>query len=133
MLKEMLRCLACVVFVLLAAGCQQEGERVLGPVRAQELIRENTGRSDFIILDVRTPEEYGRGHVPGAMLMDMYSRDFKVRLGELDRGATVLVYCAVGGRSMWARQLGESMGFTHMLDMQGGFQAWVAAGLPVEK
>lgn len=122
-----------VGFVLLGAGCQQEQGSVFGPEQARQLILDRQGQAGFVVLDVRTEDEFRRGHLPGAVLMDLYSRDFKSRLGQLDRSATVLVYCAVGGRSMWVQHLGQSMGFTRMYDLQGGFQAWANAGLPVEK
>ena len=46
---------------------------------------------------------------------------------------TYIVYCQTGVRSDMARKIMEELGFKHVINMTGGYTAWVAAGLPVEK
>jgi rhodanese-related sulfurtransferase len=61
--------------------------------------------------------------IPLARLLDEY--------GELDPEESTIVYCAGGYRSSIAASLLRSKGFTHVADLQGGYGAWAAAGLPV--
>jgi rhodanese-related sulfurtransferase len=67
----------------------------------------------------------GARSLPVATLLD--------RLDELDRERPTVVYCAVGYRSSAAASLLRAHGFTEVADIQGGFDAWRAAGLPVER
>ena len=85
-----------------------------------------------IVLDVRTPEEYGDGHVEAAMSLNFYDDDFADRLAELDPGRRYLVYCRTGGRSTKTLDLLKKLGFQHVAHLDGGFQAWRDAGLPIE-
>ncbi|GAB6909867.1 Sulfurtransferase [Desulfosarcina cetonica] len=77
---------------------------------------------DVTILDVRQPKEYEAGHIPGAVLAPL--PDLTDYLPKLDKTKPVLVYCAVGGRSRVAAQLLSGQGFTNILNMAGGFNAW---------
>jgi hydroxyacylglutathione hydrolase len=82
------------------------------------------------IVDVRGPGEQESGVIPGARRLPL------ARLlehhGELDSSAFTVVYCAGGYRSSIAASLLRSLGFRRVADLQGGFDAWAAAGLPVE-
>jgi hydroxyacylglutathione hydrolase len=82
------------------------------------------------VVDVRNPGELEAGVVPGARTIPMPR--LLDRLGELDPGLPTVVYCAGGYRSSIAASLLRSKGFTKVADVQGGFEAWRAAGLPVE-
>jgi phage shock protein E len=83
------------------------------------------------ILDVRTQEEFDAGHLAGAQQLDFYAPDFTDRLAELDRDATWVVYCHSGNRSGQATATMADLGFTSVVDVDGGITAWEAAGLPV--
>ncbi|MCJ7420957.1 rhodanese-like domain-containing protein [Sphingomicrobium astaxanthinifaciens] len=77
-------------------------------------------------IDVRTPEEWAEGHVPGARLMPLGQFDPAALDGEL-----VVLYCRSGRRSLEAAtMLAEHRGET-VAHMDGGFNAWKDAGLPV--
>ncbi len=82
-----------------------------------------TGSSEEITtLDVRQPNEYEKGHIPGAKLIPL--PDLNNRLGEIDPNKPVMVYCAIGGRSRVAAQMLAGMGFKEVLNLSGGFKAW---------
>lgn len=90
-------------------------------------------KTNHVVLDVRTPEEFNAGHVPHAVNLNLQSPDFAKSIAGLDKGKTYLVHCARGRRSAAAvEQLGKA-GITNVLDFTGGFAAWQAAGKPVEK
>lgn len=76
----------------------------------------------FTLLDVRQPNEYESGHIPGAKLIPL--PDLTDRLAEIDPQKPALVYCAVGGRSRVAAQMLSGKGFQTVYNLSGGFKAW---------
>ncbi len=87
-------------------------------------------RGDIQVIDVREPNEYREGHVPGAKLMPVNS--VLARIKELNHDQDVLFVCAVGQRSALACEMAAAMGLERLYNMEGGTQAWAEAGLPVE-
>jgi Rhodanese-related sulfurtransferase len=98
---------------------------------AKALIDRNAVSADFIILDVRTPSEYAQGHIPGALNLDYYA-SFEASLSAFDKTKTYLVYCRTGNRSASAARLMLDNGFAAIYNMQGGINAWISGGLPLE-
>ena len=76
----------------------------------------------YTLLDVRQPGEYEGEHIPGAKLVPLPA--LKDGLRQLDSQKPVLVYCAVGGRSLAAAQLLSGFGFQEVYNLQGGIKAW---------
>ncbi|MBK0402634.1 rhodanese-like domain-containing protein [Adhaeribacter sp. BT258] len=87
---------------------------------------------ELVILDVRTPEEFTKGHLKNATLLNKYEPDFEARIKTLDREKPYLVYCASGGRSGETKALMQTLGFKKVYDAKG-FEDLKAAGLPVEQ
>lgn len=85
------------------------------------------------VLDIRTAPEVAQARIPGAVNIDLFSPDFAQRIAELDLDATYLLYCRSGNRTAAARQLMSQLGFTDVVDVQGGIIAWANAGLPLER
>lgn len=77
------------------------------------------------LLDCRTPEEVSRGALPGATNIDLRSADFENKVSELNKENPVYVYCQVGGRSAKAAEKLKDLGFTKVVDMKGGYQAYL--------
>ncbi|HYE32306.1 MAG TPA: ThuA domain-containing protein [Methylomirabilota bacterium] len=86
-----------------------------------------------VLLDVRTPEEFAAGHIPGATNIDIRGKDFASKIKALDPTKEYLVYCAGGVRSAKACEQMEKLKFTNVLDLGPGFNGWSQAGKPVEK
>jgi len=82
-----------------------------------------------VILDVRTQREYEYGHLEGAILMDIYSRDFKDKINQLDKGKKYFVYCKTGIRSRNAVSYMRQNGFKEVCDLQGGINYLARAGV----
>lgn len=74
------------------------------------------------ILDVRQPQEYQQGHIPGAKLIPL--AQLGDRLDEIDPNKPTVVYCAVGGRSRVAAQMLSGKGFDQVFNLSGGIKAW---------
>lgn len=119
------------IMLVFAAGCQAQDTRVLEPDAAAELMRGNRSNPGFVILDVRTPEEFRQGYIEGAVLLDYYSPDFRDRFAALDRDATIIMYCRSGNRSSHVLGLADKLGFRQVYDLRGGIVAWKKAGLPL--
>ena len=86
-----------------------------------------------MVLDVRTPEEFSAGHVPGAVNMSIADPAFRKKLDALDKSKTYLVHCAKGIRSNRACNMMSSLGLSGLYDYKGGFDDWKKLGKPVEK
>jgi phage shock protein E len=84
-------------------------------------------------IDVRTPAEYTAGHIPSAINVDYNASNFKDQISMLNRNVRYTVYCQTGYRSNLARKVMQELGFKYVFNINGGFNAWVAAELPVEK
>lgn len=88
-----------------------------------------------LVLDVREPDEYAAGHLPGAINIPRGLLEF--RLGgspALDRrDLKVLLYCKTSGRAALAAATMKEMGYLDVQSVAGGFDAWQAAGLPVSR
>jgi len=113
-----------------------EVESVLKKITTQEaytLIQDNKGNENFVILDVRTPEEIANGAIENSIKIDYYSDTFLEEIDELDKENTYLVYCRSGGRSGEATKLMEELGFQKVYDMSEGFSQWEAEDLPFVK
>lgn len=88
----------------------------------------NINLEDAVLLDVRTTEEYDSGHLDGALNINWYDADFGEQLIALDRSKTVYVYCKAGGRSAKAAALMREMGFKHVVNLEGGYDAFSSVG-----
>jgi len=85
-------------------------------------------RPGTTIVDVRTPQEFAQGHLPGAVNFDVSSPDFSTQLAALDPSAPYAVYCHSGNRSGVAVATMAEQGFTDAYHLQGGITAWEQAG-----
>jgi len=95
-----------------------------------EEAKEMVDRGDIQVIDVREPNEYREGHMPGAKLIPVNS--VLTRIQELNHDRDIVFVCAVGQRSALACEMAAAMGLERLYNLEGGTQAWVEAGLPVE-
>ncbi|HET9090633.1 MAG TPA: molybdopterin-synthase adenylyltransferase MoeB [Acidimicrobiales bacterium] len=85
---------------------------------------------NYRILDVREPDEYEQGAVPGAVHIPRGQLEFSVEARLLDKDASVAVYCAGGVRSAFAARTLQELGYTNVVSVIGGFNKWKDEGLP---
>ncbi len=100
---------------------------------AFKLIKANKNNSNFIIIDVRTPDEYAGGHIENSRLINYYSGDFKNGLGKLDKNKEYFIYCRSGSRSGRTLQIMKKLGFKRVYNLGGGIISWQSARLPLVK
>ncbi len=86
-----------------------------------------------VILDVRTPEEFEEGHIPGAINID--HQEVASRVGELKKYKTIYVHCRSGGRVRVAAAALKAAGLEDRLVcvFDGGMLDWTTAGYPLER
>jgi molybdopterin/thiamine biosynthesis adenylyltransferase/rhodanese-related sulfurtransferase len=95
-------------------------------------VREQVGNG-AVIVDVREPEEWSAGHIPGAVHVPKSYLESRIEGAVPDRSGHVVLYCASGNRSAWAaRTLIEDLGYEHVESMTGGFTLWKDRGYEVE-
>jgi len=82
------------------------------------------------VLDVREPDEYAEGHVPGAVLIPLGS--LQERIDEVEDGSRVFVICRSGARSLKGADILEANGID-CVSVAGGTLGWIDAGHDVEK
>ena len=86
--------------------------------QAEKLSEENT------IVDVRTPEEYGKGSITNAINIPI--DDLRSRMNELPKGEKITIYCEGGQRGYLAQRILVQNGFTNVVNLSGGYRLWVA-------
>ena len=103
----------------------------LAPSIDVETARSLHGNPDVFMLDVREPDEYAAGHIPGITLIPM--GEIADRLSEIPTDQEVVVTCRTGNRSGQVVDFLRAQGFTNVHNMEGGIVAWEEAGFPVEQ
>ena len=120
-----------LIFLLLAAmlltACGQteekEQEAVYVNITAQEAREIMDTREGYVILDVRTQEEYNQGHIPGAILIPDTEIEAKAEEVLADKDQLILVYCRSGRRSKLASEILVELGYTNIMEF-GGIIDW---------
>lgn len=97
-------------------------------ISSQQLSGYISGEADFVLLDVRTEAEYEAGHIKGAKWFPRGKLEYYVQDLIEDPDAKIVLYCRTGGRSALATLTLKDMGYTNVVDLDGGFKAWVADG-----
>jgi len=103
--------------------------KTISPAEARDLIEKNRNSTEFVIIDVRRPDEYASGHIEGAINIE--EAQFGEQIDSLDKNGTYVVYCLGGVRSSRALTLMEEAGFAEVYEIEGGIRAWQAQGYPV--
>ncbi len=86
-----------------------------------------------VVVDVREPEEWSAGHIPGAKHVPKSYLESRIEGAVPERSQHVILYCASGNRSAWAaRTLIEDLGYEHVESMTGGFTLWKDRGYEVD-
>lgn len=93
-------------------------------------LKKVAGKNGRQVVDVRNPDEWSGGHLPGAIHIPL--AQLPDRIGELDASAPIVLHCRGGGRSSIATSYLRSHGLANVSNLAGGFDAWVAQGFEVE-
>lgn len=130
LLPAIVVCAAIIFWLTMPLGIAAE-KSALSPAQARQFIADNRGNANFIIVDLRTRNEFEQGHIEGARLIPYYAVNFNRIVSQLDRGATILLYCQRGRQSPLAFRALEKLRFTDVFILDGGVVAWTEAGFPL--
>jgi phage shock protein E len=108
-------------------ACQAQKDQGSAQVMSVAAFKAKIEQKSVQLIDVRTPEEYGAGHIEGALNIDVQSGDFESQVSaQISRKKPVAVYCRSGKRSARAASALSKMGYKVVYDLQGGYLAWEA-------
>ena len=110
--------LSVAMFIIAACG------NSFATISAQEARQMMIDNPDAIILDVRTPEEFAQGHIPGALLLPVTQIAEQAESVLPDKDTLILMYCRSGNRTQTAGQLLADMGYSKVYDF-GGLNTWI--------
>lgn len=87
----------------------------------------------YYLIDLRTDDELkNKGFIPGAAQVDWFGKNPQAIISKLDKNKTYLIYCAGGGRSGECAEFMKNEGFTHVVNLEKGFDDWKKKGFEVE-
>ena len=105
---------------------------VMAPMSQETLLeRQSKHPKHLVVLDVRTPQEYAEGHVPGAV--NVPHDQLASRLAEVPKDKDVVLYCKSGRRAGIAADVLAANGYTRLSHLEGDMNAWVEKGRPIAK
>ena len=114
-----------ILFLIPTAFAQDEGLTTAKALR--KLIESD---SSFVLIDVRTPEEFAEGHITDALNIDYYQA-FEDSVKYLSQERTYFLYCRSGSRSAKSRKIMTELGFKQVYDLEGGITNWKEKGYKV--
>ena len=109
-----------LLLVFLVALTGQSKQPIIVSIPSQEFSEFTKDTTEFTLLDIRTPQEFNAGHLPGAFNIDYYDASFKQQLDALDKNKRYIIYCRSGNRSKGALRIMEELGFREVYELQEG-------------
>lgn len=126
--------LSIIILALIFNSCSKNnlnsGSSNLSPVEFSDKIKE---LPDAPVIDVRTPEEFSKGHLENAKNIVLTGNDFEKQISVFDKSKPVFIYCLSGNRSASAASIMRSEGFKEVYELSGGIMKWGRANLPVTR
>jgi rhodanese-related sulfurtransferase len=113
----------------LVRGAVSGGGASVNTLQATQLMN----RENALVLDVREPAAYAAGHILGAKNLPLAELDKRVGELEKHKSKPVIVACDNGASATRAVGQLKARGFTNVVNLAGGFRAWLQGGLPVER
>jgi sulfur-carrier protein adenylyltransferase/sulfurtransferase len=108
-----------------------EARQVVPEEGPAEVARRLAAGEKVAVIDVRDPDEYRDGHLEAAANISRGFLEFRVGSTVSDPSTPVVLYCQTGLRSMLAAKALKDLGYSNVVNLQGGYQKWVQSGLPV--
>jgi rhodanese-related sulfurtransferase len=122
--------------IVLAGG--KTFQQILGEAKSQitevtvEQVKKDMDASkEFVLLDVRCPDEYEAGHLPKAVNIPRGKLEFMIARLYPNKDTEMVLYCRTGGRSALCTKTLMDMGYTNVKNFNGAFKAWGTSGYPI--
>src|SRR5881227_245131 len=107
-----------------------EARQVVPEEGPADLQRRLQSGDKVVVIDVRDPDEYRDGHLEAATNISRGFLEFRVGTAVSDPSTPVVLYCQTGLRSMLAAKALKDLGYSTVINLQGGYQKWVQSGMP---
>lgn len=111
------------VVLFVTFSCQSQKDERIKVVSKAEFKTMINGEN-IQLIDVRTPKEYKDGFIKGAKNINVNDTAFESEIQKLDKSKPVYIYCRSGARSQTAAKKMIEMGFSEVVDLQGGYMNW---------
>ena len=119
-----------LLFFIMSISSCTNGQNSKFSLSATEFDAQLKSNSTAPVVDVRTPDEFSKGHLQNALNIDWNGNTFDAEIAKLDKSKPVFVYCLSGGRSGQAAAKMRADGFKEVYELQGGIMKWRGANLP---
>ena len=103
----------------------KKGVREIDPLQLKSMSQSG---EEFALIDVREPDEWQKGTIPGAVTIARGMLEPKIDQVTTDKDKKIVLYCAGGMRSALAADMLQKMGFRNVLSLAGGYKGWVDSG-----
>ena len=113
-------------FLLLVCSCQIFESNEINEISDAQFTEIQD--SDYILVDVRTIEEYESGHIQDAINFDFYSESFQKEILSLDKSSSIILYCRTQNRSTKTANYLKENGYKEITVLAGGITSWVKNG-----
>ena len=117
------------IFTFMFETYSQTAVQDVDAVQFNKLVQSGNG----VVVDVRTPQEFSRGHIEGATLINVADKSFVSKINLLQKDKPVYVYCLTGSRSHAAANYMAKIGFSKVYNLRHGVMEWSQDGLPLKQ
>lgn len=127
MIKGKILLITTLTLLMFTTGFSQEMKNEKAVIKSvdKDAFRYAVESGLYTIIDVRTEEEYNKGHIGNAKKIDFTTDEFDKAISNIDKSIKYLIYCQSGGRSTAALKKMQAAGFMHVLELEGGYQNWI--------
>ena len=115
-----------ILFLIFIFSCEQLNPSEINFISDSDLIEMQ--EIDYILLDVRTPDEFSSGFIKKAKNLDFYSETFQNDILSIDKNLPIVLYCRTNNRSTKTANILKENGFKEISVLEGGITDWVKNG-----
>jgi adenylyltransferase/sulfurtransferase len=108
-----------------------EARQIVPEEGPADLARRMKSGDKVVVIDVRDPDEFRDGHIEASTNISRGFLEFRIGTAVTDPHTPIVLYCQTGLRSVLAARALKELGYSTVINLQGGYQKWVQSGLPV--
>jgi rhodanese-related sulfurtransferase len=109
----------------------KEAKSTISEVTVEDIKNDIDSGKSFILLDVRTAEEFNAGHLPDSINIPRGVIEFLIEKKYPVKETNIVLYCRTDSRAALCTKTLNAMGYTNARNLNGGFKAWGEAGYPI--
>ena len=114
------------LFIIFISSCQFFDSSKINIISDSQFLEIQD--TDYILVDVRTIDEYESGHIQNAINFDFYSESFQKEILSLEKKSSIILYCRTQNRSTKAANFLKENGYKEISVIEGGITSWIKNG-----